>query len=84
MRPERSSACGQYSKAQGLQCYTDSQLNSSLHQDGDESSVYYAAQAMHQLQRTMGTVPRLVGKGDVSQVRLMWPPDFPRALAAIS
>ncbi|KAG8691360.1 hypothetical protein FRC11_004686 [Ceratobasidium sp. 423] len=39
-----------------------------IYLDGDESSIYYAAQALSTMQRAYGKFPRVVGKGDGAKV----------------
>ncbi|CAE6473130.1 unnamed protein product [Rhizoctonia solani] len=38
-----------------------------IYLDGDESSIYYAAQALSTMQRAYGKFPRVVGKGDAAK-----------------
>lgn len=33
-------------------------------QDGDETSIYDASQALHTVQKLFGLFPRIIGKGD--------------------
>lgn len=40
----------------------------SFHQSRDETSVYYAAQALNVVQKAYGVIPRIVGKGDAAEV----------------
>ncbi len=37
-------------------------------QDGDETSIYDSAQALHTLQKLFGLFPRIIGKGDCAGV----------------
>ena len=41
-----------------------------LSQDGDETAIYDAAQALNTFQKLYGTFPRIVGKGDYAAVSL--------------
>jgi hypothetical protein len=47
----------------GPSCYDIAHANPRI-QDGDETSIYDASQALHTIQKLFGLFPRVVGKGD--------------------
>lgn len=40
-------------------------------QEGDETSIFYSAQALQMVQKAFGVIPRIVGKGDAAKVRIV-------------
>jgi len=50
-------------------CFYAERVSHFLIQDGDDTSIFYAASALITIQQAYGLFPRIVGKGDAAKVR---------------